>query len=313
MRKGTLKPRWTLPLAIGLAALIVAAGARIAADVIAFNLSRVAPAPAARPAGSPRPPSAAPGLSTFAPILEKGLFGLATIGPLTTITPLNPATAAAAAPPQAGNAATDLALLGTALGSKRETFAVIQRASTREEQSFRLGDRVFEVGTLVTVRKESAEVLSGGRRITLLPPAPRPAPAAAAGSIAPTGPPPPATTLSAGRASLATQVAAGSYVVDQRALADALDNIGKAMTDARMVPSLKEGKVEGFRVTGVRPQGIFDMVGIKSGDVLLRVNDFAIDSPEKAIQSFVALRGQSRVRLDLLRDGQPSTITYDIR
>jgi general secretion pathway protein C len=55
------------------------------------------------------------------------------------------------------------------------------------------------------------------------------------------------------------------------------------------------------------------MVGIKNGDVLLRINEFPIDSPDKAIQSFVSLKGQSRIKLDLIRDGQPVTLNYDIR
>jgi general secretion pathway protein C len=55
------------------------------------------------------------------------------------------------------------------------------------------------------------------------------------------------------------------------------------------------------------------MLGIKNGDVLLKMNDFPIDSPEKAIQSFVSLKGQNKIRLDLIRDGQPTTVNYDIR
>ena len=85
------------------------------------------------------------------------------------------------------------------------------------------------------------------------------------------------------------------------------------MTDARLLPSMKDGKVEGFRVSEVKPQGIFGTIGIKNGDVLLRMNDFPIDSPEKAMQSFASLKGQSRIRLDLIRDGQPTTFNYDIR
>ena len=60
-------------------------------------------------------------------------------------------------------------------------------------------------------------------------------------------------------------------------------------------------------------RGVFGMVGIKNGDVLLRINDFPIDSPEKAIQSFVSLKGQSRIKLDLIRDGKPQSLNYDIR
>jgi general secretion pathway protein C len=152
------------------------------------------------------------------------------------------------------------------------------------------------------VAKESAEIQANGSRIKVL----TPMATNAGGGGTPGKPAPVAGTL-------ASQVAAGSYVIDQNALNAALDNIGQAMTDARLLPSVKEGKVEGFRVSEVKPAGIFGMVGIRNGDVLQRINDFPIDSPEKAIQAFVSLKGQSRIKLDLVRDGQPASLNYDIR
>jgi general secretion pathway protein C len=124
----------------------------------------------------------------------------------------------------------------------------------------------------------------------------------------------PAQPQGAGQSATAVAPAgAGSYVIDQRALNAALDNIGQAMSDARLLPSQKDGKVEGFRASEVKPNGVFAMVGIKNGDVLLRLNDFPIDSPDKALQSFIALKGQNRLKLDMIRDGRPVTFNYDIR
>ncbi|HJV35606.1 PDZ domain-containing protein, partial [Geomonas sp.] len=154
-----------------------------------------------------------------------------------------------------------------------------------------------------SVKKDVAEILVNGRRVKILTPT-----AAAAAASAPAQAAAPAQP-----GGLAAQTSAGNYVVDQRALNAALDNIGQAMTDARLLPSVKDGKVEGFRVSEVKPQGIFGTIGIRNGDVLLRINDFPIDSPEKAIQSFASLKGQSRIKLDLIRDGQPTTFNYDIR
>ncbi len=271
--------------------------AKLAADVVSYRLSHVFPA-VARKTAPPTPPVSAGDLASFAPILEKGLFGKATQGKLT---PITQETAKSAAGPT-GMSQKDLVLLGTAVGSFRETFALIQKTSSKEERVFRLGDQVYDLGPLVAVKKEMAEIQSGGSRIKLMTPT-------AAGEAEKTPAQPPAGAP----AGLASQVGAGSFVVDQRALNAALDNIGQAMTDARLLPSVKDGKVEGFRVSEVKPAGVFGMVGIRNGDVLLRINDFPIDSPEKAIQSFVSLKGQSRIKLDLIRDGQPTTFTYDIR
>lgn len=269
--------------------------AKLAADLVSDRLSHTFPKIAPKSA-TPPPPSAAEDLMAFAPILEKGVFGKATQGKLTPVVQ--------GAGPKGAPATSqgDLVLLGTAVGSPRETFALVQKTSSKEERVFRLGDRVYDLGPLVAVTKDTAEIQAGGERVKLTTPT-----AAEVGK--PAGTPAAAPTPGA----LATQVGAGSYVIDQRALNAALDNIGQAMTDARLLPSMKDGKVEGFRISEVKPAGVFGMVGLKNGDVLLRINDLAVDSPDKAIQSFVSLKGQSRIKLDLIRDGQPTTLNYDIR
>jgi general secretion pathway protein C len=277
-------------LNIGISILIVILLAMIASDVIAYRLSRVSPAPAEK--SRPSAPVGRTDLLAFSPILEKGLFGKAAQG---TLTPIAQAEGQAAASPG------DLALLGTAVGSFRETFALVLRRSTREERVFRLGDKVFDVGPLLAVKKDMVEIESGGSRVKLLAPTAVPG---EQGKGAPGG---------GGMGALASQTGSGSYVVDQRALSAALDNIGQAMTDARLLPNAKGGKVEGFNLSEVKPQGIFGMIGLKNGDTLMKINDFAIDSPDKAMQSFVSLKGQSRIKLDLMRDGRPLTLNYDIR
>jgi len=244
----------------------------------------------------PPAPSRTEDLAFYAPILTNGLFGKATQGQLT---PIVNAPAAQAAPVTAPS---DLLLLGTAVGSFRETFAMVRNNSKQEERVFRLGDMVFDAGRLVEVRKEQAFIVINGKKVELLTPL-SPPPAAEA------PPQSPATAAGTGVAS----AGAGNFVIDQRALNAALDNPAQAMSDARLLPSQKDGKVEGFRASEVKPKGLFAMIGIKNGDVLLRLNDFPMDSPDKALQSFIALKGQSKLKLDLIRDGKPTTFNYDIR
>jgi len=292
-------PRWILPINILLSILAIGVTALIAADLVSFKISGLYPRSGPKTGVQPPPAATAEDLQNFAPILEKGLFGKASQGKLTAIAQAPTAqTAAGAAPAQSVG---DLVLLGTAVGSFRETFALVLKGSSHEERVFRLGESVFSAGPLVSVKKDVAEIMVGGKRVRILTPN-----AVAAETAKASAPAQPA-------AGLAASVGSGNYVVDQRALNAALDNIGQAMTDARLLPSLKDGKVEGFKATEVKPQGIFGTIGIKNGDVLLRMNDFPIDSPEKAIQSFSSLKGQSKIKLDLIRDGQPTTFNYDIR
>jgi len=282
-------------LNIGFFFFIIVVLAMIAADIVSSRLSKAFP-PSTIKVSAPAPSVGGENLLVYSPILEKGLFGKATIGKISPLAQASGSQNASASP-------ADLLLLGTAVGSFRETFAMIQRTSTHEEQVFRLGDKVYDLGTLAGVRKDSAEILSNGRRIKILAPT---APAEDAAKK-------PTQTASTAGGLNPQIVAPGSYVIDQRALNASLDNMGQAMTDARLLPSVKDGKVEGFKVSEVKPAGIFGMVGIKNGDTLTRINDFNIDSPEKAIQSLASLKGQSKIKLDLIRDGQPTTLNYDIR
>ncbi|MBT1071967.1 type II secretion system protein GspC [Pelotalea chapellei] len=286
-------------LLLGIA--IVAILAAIAADTLSRRIEKTA-LPGKGPAG---PASAVPSarienLAFYSPILSNSLFGKATQGQLTPITNATAAPGSAAAPV---TAPAELMLLGTAVGSFRETFALVRNNAKQEERVFRLGDVVFDAGRLVEVRKEQAFIVINGKKVELLTPLTPPA------AATPVGHPLPSASPGSG----VTSAGAGNFVIDQRALNASLDNIGQAMTDARLLPSQKDGKIEGFRASEVKPNGVFAMIGIRNGDVLVRLNDFPIDSPDKALQSFMALKGQNRLKLDLIRDGQPATFNYEIR
>jgi general secretion pathway protein C len=292
-------PRTVTIINILLGIVIIALLAGIATERLSTRLGTALLPKGATTAAAPSSvPQRTEDLSFYAPILTSGLFGKATIGPLTPIT--NASSAAQAAPV---TAPTELMLLGTAVGSFRETFALVRHTTKQEERVFRLGDMVFDAGRLAEVRKESAFIVINNKKVELLTPMTPPAV-------------PQAAQASPGTAQTNTAVAstgAGSYVIDQRALNAALDNPAQAMSDARLLPSQKDGKVEGFKASEVKPNGVFSMIGIKNGDVLLRLNDFPMDSPDKALQSFIALKGQNRLKLDIIRDGQPQTFNYDIR
>ena len=268
----------------------------IASGTLSSRLSKAVP-PKSENTGAVPPPPRTEELSFYSPILSSALFGKATEGQLT---PITNATAAGQAAPVTAPA--ELMLLGTAVGSFRETFALVQHTTKKEERVFRLGDIVFDAGRLVEVGKERAFIVINNKKVELLTPMTPPPSASNQAKAASTNSP-----------TAVTNQGGGSFVIDQRALNQTLDNPAKAMTDARLLPSQKDGKVEGFRASEVKPEGLFAMIGIKNGDVLLRLNDFPMDSPDKALQSFIALKGQNRLKLDLIRDGQPATLNYDIR
>lgn len=76
--------------------------------------------------------------------------------------------------------------------------------------------------------------------------------------------------------------------------------LAEVSKSARIVPEIREGEVSGMRLYAVRSGGPFGAIGAKNGDVIRKVSDVAITSPEQA------LAGYHR-----LRNGGPSTITVE--
>jgi general secretion pathway protein C len=195
----------------------------------------------------------------------------------------------------------DIALVGTVVGPKELSFGVFRDKSGMQEV-FKIGEKVFGVGKLSRVEKEKVILRQGEREVEILlddvkiKEITKPI---AAGS-------PPLSTF-------AQKVGRGMYIVDQNKLQQAIANPGQMMTDARLRPNVANGKEEGFTLSEVKPGGIYNSLGLQDGDVLLRINEYDITNPERALQAFNALRGLDRVQIDLIRTGARMTMTYQIK
>ncbi|MEE9524705.1 MAG: type II secretion system protein N [Thermodesulfovibrionales bacterium] len=105
----------------------------------------------------------------------------------------------------------------------------------------------------------------------------------------------------------------GSYILNAKMVEESISNPQRLMTDARLFPRYKDGKQDGFVLKEVRKGGIYDSLGLKDGDILLRVNEYDITNPESALQAFTALSGVEKLRLDIIRNNVTISKTYHIR
>jgi general secretion pathway protein C len=109
------------------------------------------------------------------------------------------------------------------------------------------------------------------------------------------------------------KVSDSEFVVDEAEVENALGNINQLLTQIRVVPNFQDGKADGFKVFAIKPNSIFAKVGLKNGDVIRRVNDNDITSPEKAFQIFQELRNEKHLSLEISRRGQTQSFSYEIR
>jgi general secretion pathway protein C len=96
------------------------------------------------------------------------------------------------------------------------------------------------------------------------------------------------------------------------AAADIPRHQASIMSQVRVVPEQRNGKVIGLRLFGIRPGSVLGTVGLRNGDRLESINGFEIASPEKALQVYAQLRTARHLRVLLTRVGKPLEIDLNI-
>lgn len=94
-------------------------------------------------------------------------------------------------------------------------------------------------------------------------------------------------------------------VVSKREIENVTADPGIMFRQIRLVPYVQNGQTRGFLFEWVDPQSIFSRAGIKAGDVLIAINNQEIRSGEDAFRILQALRNETSLRINLLRDGAP--------
>ncbi len=109
------------------------------------------------------------------------------------------------------------------------------------------------------------------------------------------------------------RLADGAYQLDRSHVNDKLKDVTQLGTQVRIVPNYHGGKYEGFRMIGMGSGSLFSDIGFANGDVIQAVNGDKIDSPNKALSLYDALKNKARLTVLIERDGQPKTLRYTIR
>ncbi|RJQ21547.1 MAG: hypothetical protein C4560_03585 [Nitrospiraceae bacterium] len=276
-----------------LGALMLVSALLFIRDLIGVTLSKknLTPVTADRQYGRKMP--VRKNLMHYSPVLEKNPFG-----PPMTLTPV---TASQDGEAPSGNLSS-LVLMGTAVGPKNLSYAILEdRSESQGKQDvFTYGENVFGYGILKKIGGSSVEIEQNSVTHTVSIP----------------------DVISSGtsqekpdsqQASFAKKVGEREYILDSRKVRQSLENPEQILTDARLLPNIKDGRQEGFTISEVVKDGIYHSLGLRNGDVLLKVNGLEMSNPEVAIQAMSALRGMNNVSLDIIRGGQSMSMNYRMR
>jgi general secretion pathway protein C len=108
------------------------------------------------------------------------------------------------------------------------------------------------------------------------------------------------------------QVSENKYEVSRATIDQQLGNLSTISTQARIVPSFKNGVANGFKLFSIQPGSLYAAMGVQNGDVIQRINGYEINSPDRALELLQKLRESSAVSIELERGGQPLKKDYNI-
>jgi len=86
-----------------------------------------------------------------------------------------------------------------------------------------------------------------------------------------------------------------------------------ASKGARVVPAVKDGKADGFKLYAIRPSSVYAALGLQNGDTLHKVNNNELTTADKALEVYVKLREAKNIKLEIVRRGKTITIEYRIK
>lgn len=70
---------------------------------------------------------------------------------------------------------------------------------------------------------------------------------------------------------------------------------------------------EGFKILEVKKGGIYEKLGLKNNDILLKINGEALKDIKQIRTVFDSLKKGEFIKIELFRKGKIENISYDIR
>jgi general secretion pathway protein C len=280
---------------------IVVGGLLIAHSINAFVADALYVAPNLQAGlgghGSVRPVSYSP-TQYVEDIRTSGLFALPTA-------PQSPTQENSSAPVARASlgAASKIRLIGVVMGDRQGFFAIVEELASKKQSLYRLHDHIQDLGEVADIRRDGMAVRQGNLEEWLeLEPAEKQIVAG--------------TTTAAAPPSMSPTTAPGApirKVIDRREVEQAMNDLPKLLTQARAVPNMVNGTLNGFRIDYMAPASFYEKIGVQTGDVLQRVNGVDIRDPGTILNLLQQLKNEQVVKLDIVRNDHRSTITYELR
>ena len=259
----------------------------------------LAPAPDEVAAASPPPPLTDRSWADRRVILDRNLFDSAVVAP--------PKPVVAPEPEPENLEATDLPLelLGTICSNDpAESVAVVKDSKARETLVLRTHDSIQDGAAQVMRIECKRVVLREKGKLRELALAENETPKAKFRRVA--------ASHAAGRnaAKRPPRRARAAATAAARAPTGAMRAAAKLFSQAQILPKYDSGEMVGVQINAIQPDSMFERLGFAEGDVITKLNDIDIDSPEQSARVLAEFSEATEFTVEL-DDGTVRTMSLD--
>ena len=199
----------------------------------------------------------------------------------------------AASGPETGTRTFSGQLVGTIVGYRSPSYAIIESAETHEQNLYGIGDKLDPQTKVAAISPEKVILRRGSEEIELK-------------TVVP------GNAESGGGAGI-RNIGEKHWTLDKQVAQAALGDMNRLLTQAQIIPAFSGGRPDGFRIAAIAPGSFFDQIGLQNNDILQRINGVEIKDPDNFIRVFAQLKEETSISLDLKRTGRRETFQYDIR
>lgn len=200
-----------------------------------------------------------------------------------------------------------LILQGTIVHSNsKKSIASIEVKSKSTVMPFRIGEDIENIATVLEIergkvilrnknndRKEYLEMNLSGVKLSSTSPAAK-TPLDTANDVIQTTP--------------------NHFEIKRTDLTKYLSDLSGVLQQAATAPRKNaNGEIECFRFLSIQPGSIYTKLGFQNGDCIKSVNGEKIDSPAKAMETYMALKNSSDIKLQFERDGKDVESNYQVK
>jgi general secretion pathway protein C len=210
-----------------------------------------------------------------------------------------------------------LVLVATSVNTKPDqSFASVLNNTSQHQGAYYIGDNIPGAGPVKEIHYRYIDFhnTTNNRieRISLLGDIPV---AAAPAAVASTEP-----TTDENKDDLASAIENGIKKVDDSNYEISRDLVDKVLANpmaiakgARVVPAVKNGNADGFKLYAIRPNSVYSKLGFSNGDTLHSINNLELTSADKALEVYTKLKDANSLTVELTRRGKSVTINYTIK